>query len=115
MNIPYGAFDRFVRKNAAPVEVSRRDTTEDGNYGSGLPYNSIGDRNLLIASIEEVRQSTAGGDIQSRSLVAYATTDVDVQVNDRIEYQGDTLEIVASENKPHGNDAAFVRYELQDV
>lgn len=115
MPVPGEAFFRFVQAHSEPLPVSRRDDTSSSSYGEGLPYSDVGTRDICMAGLEESVQPTPAGERQSQRVVAYTSSDIDLIVNDRIDYGSEVYEVLTKEGKPTETDPSIYRYELDNV
>lgn len=106
---------RFVRQHSVPLSVDRRDSASSSSYGTGPSYSDLGTREIFVGGLNESMQPADAGENQSIRMVAYTTSDTDLQVNDRIDYNNRTLEVLSKEGKPNDLDVAIYRYELDDV
>lgn len=116
MPYPTAAIIRNVRLRSEPFTVSRRDDTTSGSYGESISYTELNaPREILVSGMEESQQPTDAGENQSKRMTFYAVPSVDLQVNDRIEYAGQTYEVLAKTGHPSETDPSVYRYELDDV
>lgn len=113
MPVPGPAYRRLINTNGTTVSVQRRDTSTSSQYGTGISYNDLGHRRVLVAGFQESHQQTTAGERQTQRMTIYAEADTDLQVNDRLTIGNETYEIVSAEELRRAN-ASITRYELDN-
>lgn len=116
MPFPAPAFRRAVRQQSESVTVHRRDDTTGSNYGEEITYSQLSNnRDVFFGGVEETQQPTSAGENQSKRLVAYTEDNIDLQVNDRVDYGGSKYEVLTKTGHPSESNPSIYRYELDDV
>lgn len=102
-NLPTGPIEAGVETLTESYDVRREQADDDGQYGTGREYQSIGTRQLYLY-VETVQTTdNPAGEQTERRLSGYAKVSTDIQPDDRVEYGSDTFEFEDPVPRPSKN------------